>query len=276
MSGIRERRYAADAESVVDMGVAAGLRCLEHAGDSARIGMLIASSATSERRFPGPAASIASRLGLAGIPALDVPVASSGALLGLAMANELAARYGDVLVVATEKMSDVAFGEPVEKGTAILFGDGAGACLVTQRPGPLQIVDCALHSDGSYAADLRLEFSGGVLMNGRSVIMQAARKIPAVISEVLDRNGIKPAEVAAFIMHQANQNLIDRVARSLDVESSKFYSNIGRYGNTSSASMLIAASEWWDSRPLAEDALAVFVTFGAGFHWGAILGRVIS
>ena len=171
-------------------------------------------------------------------------------------------------------MSGVAFGNPVEKGTAILFGDGAGACVVTEADGPIRILDCALHSDGGFAGDLRLERSGGVLMNGRSVIVQASRKIPAAIGEVLERNHVTAADVGTFLMHQANQNLIDRVAKTLRVESSRFYTNIARYGNTSSASMLIAASEWWDSARAGAGERVVFAVFGAGFHWGAMLAEV--
>jgi 3-oxoacyl-[acyl-carrier-protein] synthase-3 len=275
MSGIRERRYSRKDETVIDMAVAAAAKCLDQNGlDPASIGMVIVASGTGERRFPGPAASTASRLGLNGVPALDVPIASAGSLFGLAVANDMASRYGAVLLMATEKMSGVKFGNPVEKGTAILFGDGAGACVVTEAPGAIRLIDTVLHSDGNFAQDLRLEHNGGVLMNGRSVIMQATRKIPAVIKEVLDRNKVRPCDVAAFLMHQANQNLIDRVARTLGVDSTCFYSNIGRYGNTSSASMLIAASEWWDAERPRPGSRIAFAAFGAGFHWGAILAEV--
>jgi len=122
-----------------------------------------------------------------------------------------------------------------------------------------------LHSDGSFAGDLRLEFDQPLHMDGRVVILQASRKIPAAIQEVL---GARPAsEVDVFLMHQANQNLIVRVAKALEVAPEKFYSNIARYGNTSSASMLIAASEW-SFRPKQP---VVFAGFGAGFHWGAVM-----
>lgn len=277
MSGIRERRYAAEGESVVDMAVAAGRQCLCRSGAGSQApGLIVLSCATAERRFPGPAAAVAAGLELNGIPALDIPIASAGSLFAIATANDLAERYGTVLVIAAEKMSDVKFGDPVEKGTAILFGDGAGACLVTAGAGPIRIRDSAIHSDGSFAKDLRLEYSGGVLMNGRSVIMQASRKIPAVIGEVLVRNAVQASEVTAFLMHQANQNLIDRVARSLGVGCRSFYSNIARYGNTSSASMLIAASEWWEAHRPEPGSQLVFAAFGAGFHWGAILAEVVA
>ncbi len=277
MSGIRERRFAATGESLEDMAIAAGRRCLAHCDiDPRSIGMVIVSAGTAEHRFPGPAAPVAAALGLNGIPALDVSIASAGSLFGLVAAHDMVPRYGNVLVIAAEKMSGVAFGDPVEKGTAILFGDGAGACVMTGRSGPIRIVDCALHSDGSFAKDLRLENTGGVLMNGRSVIMQAARKIPGVIEEVLARNGLEASGITAFLMHQANQNLIDRVARSLRVDPECFYSNIARYGNTSSASMLIAATEWWEAHRPEPGARLMFAAFGAGFHWGAILSEVVA
>src|ERR1041384_6900875 len=123
MSGIEERRYAS--ESVVEMGVLAGQDCLSRAGET-RPGMVIVSSGSSERRFPGPAAEIAAKLGFPGVPALDVPIASAGSLFGMALAARFAESHGAVLVIASEKMS-AAVG--ADKNTAILFGDGAGACL---------------------------------------------------------------------------------------------------------------------------------------------------
>ncbi len=272
VSGIEERRYAAEDESVADMAVAAAQQCLQRAGlTAADIGMFIVSSGSSERRFPGPASIVANRLGATSAPAVDVPMASAGGLFGMALAAQLAAVYGNILVVAAEKMSTVATREPMEQGVAILFGDGAGACVISPGEGPARIVDSVLHSDGAFAEDLRLEFDAPLAMNGRSVIMQASRKIPGAIAELLERNRIPAAAVKIFLMHQANQNLIDRVAKALDVAAGMFYSNIRGYGNTSSASMLIAASEWWQAHGPAPGDLICFTAFGAGFHWGALL-----
>ncbi|HYA16552.1 MAG TPA: beta-ketoacyl-ACP synthase 3 [Bryobacteraceae bacterium] len=268
ISGIEERRIAASDETVVTLGVRAAESCIA----GREIGLVIVSSASSERRFPGPAAEIAHQLGLAGIPAIDLPVASAGSLFALTLASQLAPAYGNVLVIAAEKMSAPALAEPLDKNVAILFGDGAGAAIVGQGSG-LEILDSALHSDGSYAADLRLEFTGPIAMNGYSVIMQATRKIPAAIAEVLERSKVEAASVAHFLMHQANQNLIDRVAKCVRVPPERFYSNIRRYGNTSSASMLIAAAEWHETAELKPGDYVAFAAFGAGFHWGALLAR---
>jgi 3-oxoacyl-[acyl-carrier-protein] synthase III len=271
MSGIEERRYAAPEEGVVEMAVRAGQDCLEKAGCAASdVRTLILSSGTSPQRFPGPAATVALRLGLGETPAIDMPVSSAGALFGLALAARM---NGPVLVIASEKMSEVIAMNPEGKNTAMLFGDGAGACLVREGAGMLRIVDSQLGSDGAYAADLRLPLAGPLEMNGRSVILHASRKIPRAIGDVLARNGVVAQDVTVFLMHQANQNLIDRVAKALGVESSRFYSNIRARGNTSSASMLIAAAEWSQSAPLMPGARICFAAFGAGFHWGAILAE---
>jgi 3-oxoacyl-[acyl-carrier-protein] synthase-3 len=269
VSGIEERRIALPEETVADMAVAAARNCL--VGFESPVGMVIVSSASAEVRFPGPAAEIAQRLGLAGVPAIDLPVASAGSLFGMALADRLAAVYGNILLIASEKMSVPALAEPLDKSVAILFGDGAAACLVSPSGSGLRIVDSVLHSDGSWSQDLRLGWDQPIHMNGRSVIMQASRKIPAAIGELLTRNGVAAAGIGAFLMHQANQNLIDRVARAAGVPEERFYSNIRKYGNTSSASMLIAASEWHESAALSEGDLVCFAAFGAGFHWGALL-----
>jgi len=129
------------------------------------------------------------------------------------------------------------------------------------------MVDAVLHSDGQYRDDLA--FDGTLRMNGLNVILHASRKMPAVMQELLERNALSASSVAHFLVHQANLNLLTRVAKTLEVDREKFFSNIGRYGNTSSASMLIAASEWAETNP--EPGPIVFSAFGAGFHWGAIV-----
>lgn len=270
-AGIEERRYASDDETVDFMAAKAAENCLAQAGVSVdQVGMLIVSSASAEFRFPGPAAATAHRLGLGDRPAIDLPMASTGALVGMALAAQLAPQYGNVLVVASEKMSTVVTRPPMDKNTAILFGDGAGACLISANAGEYRIVDSVLHTDGSFAADLQLGCTGTLEMNGRSVIMHASRKLPAVIQEVLQQNEKTPSDVAWFLMHQANQNLMNRVAKALGVPNERLYSNIAKYGNTSSASLLIAADEWHST--ISDRAGTIcFAVFGAGFHWGSML-----
>jgi 3-oxoacyl-[acyl-carrier-protein] synthase III len=271
-SGIAERRYAAEDESVTDLAVRAAEDCLARVGRPASdVQLIVAATGSEPRRFPGPASVVAHRLGLDGVPALDVSVASAGSLIGMVLGNSLAATYPVILIVAAEKMSSLVMREPLDKNTAILFGDGAGACLLDAERGAAHIVDHAMHSDGAFAGSLALQADGTLFMDGRSVILHASRKLPRVIAEVLERNQLSAADVPVFLMHQANQNLMDAVARALRVPASRFFSNIRKYGNTSSASLLIAASEWQASGGFRSTVPVVFAVFGAGFHWGALL-----
>jgi 3-oxoacyl-[acyl-carrier-protein] synthase-3 len=270
VSGIRERRWAGD-ETVADLATAAARDCLTRAGvEASALGLLVVSSGSSERRFPGPASTVAAALGLNATPAIDLPIASAGSIFGLSLASRLAGSYGDILVVAAEKMSAVIKGAALDQNTAILFGDGAGAALVSSRPGRFEVLDSVLHTDGANREDLALDWGSSLRMNGLTVILQASRKLPSVIGEVLARQNIAAAEVKQFVMHQANQNLITRVAKALGVDASLMFSNVSKYGNTSSASMLIAASEWEPS-----PGPVVFAGFGAGFSWGALVARSV-
>jgi 3-oxoacyl-[acyl-carrier-protein] synthase-3 len=272
MSGIVTRRWAAPGETLADLGARAAEDAIARGDyDRTKIAMVLVASGSAPRRFPGPAAEIAHKLGLGACPALDLPLASAGSLVALALAARLADSSGDVLVIGAEKMSSVVDRDPLDKNTAMLFGDGAGAALVTRDSGSLRIVDSVLHTDGSFAEALRLEFGETIAMDGRTVILQAARKMPAAIQEVLERSGRTVAEVAAIIPHQANRNLTTRIAQALGIEEARVVSNVERYGNTSSASMLIAASEWMETARLSAGALVVFTAFGAGFQWGAVL-----
>jgi 3-oxoacyl-[acyl-carrier-protein] synthase-3 len=277
VSGIAERRFAAPEESVASLGIRAAEDCLAAAGvPAAAIGLVLVSSGSSERRFPGPASAIVSGLGIPGIPAIDLPVASAGSLFALSLASQLTATYGNVLVVASELLSRTLDLTPAGRDTALLFGDGAGACLVSKDSGFARIADSLLASDGEFSSALRFELSGPIQMEGRTIILQASRKIPRAIADLLERNQVAASSVDAFIMHQANLNLITRVAQAVGVPEDRFVRNLERYGNTSSASMLIAAAEWRraQSGPLA--TALVFAAFGAGLHWGALLAMSVE
>lgn len=275
-TGIEQRRFAGTGETVATLGIAAAKDCLSAAGvPPADVGFVIVSSGSAEKRFPGPASTIAAAAGIAGKPAIDLPMASAGGLFGIALAAQLAPRYGHVLVVASEIMSRVVRLHPAGRDTAILFGDGAGACLVSNDTGFAKIVDSELATDGDFAEALRLDFDAPLYMDGRTIILQAARKLPRVIGEVLRRNHVEPSEIGTFLLHQANLNLMTRVAQAVGAPAERFFCNIAKYGNTSSASLLIAAAEWWSKseKPLA--APIVLAAFGAGLNWGAVLARPV-
>lgn len=269
-SGIEARRYAAADESVVDLAVAAACRCLTGI-DLASIGMLIVSSGTPDRRWPGPAAAVARTLGLGDIPALDLAMPSAGGVFALALASQLATHDRDVLVVAAERMSSVVAQPGTHPNVAVLFGDGAAACVVSRRGGRARFVGHVLHTDGTFEDALHLGVHTPLEMDGRTIIMQAARKLPQVVTEVLAQHAMPIDRVRTFLLHQANQNLLKQVARGLKVEETRVFSNIRHYGNTSSASVLIALSEWGDREGFVADVPVVMAAFGAGLNWGALL-----
>ena len=272
VTGIEERRFAAPNQKVSDLAVFAARDCLQNGGMSAReIGFVVVASGSAERRFPGPAASIAAALGIPGVPAIDLPMASAGSLFGISLASDLAPRYGNMLVIGAEIMSRVLRIDAAGRDTAVLFGDGAGACVVSRDGGFAQIKDSLLASDGDFGEALQLYWDAPLYMDGRTVILHAARKLPRTIHELLEKNGCEPAAVDTYLLHQANLNLITRVAHALDVPEERFFQNLSRYGNTSSASLLIAAAEWQRSAAQKPGSPIVLAAFGAGFHWGALL-----
>ena len=133
ISGISERRWAGPDMTVADMGVLAAEDCLTQSSvPASSVGMVLVASGSAEQRFPGPAAVVASRLGLGVVPAIDLPMASAGSLYAMALASRLADEFGTVLVVGAEKMSAVVDRAPEDPNTTIQFGDGAGACLVSK------------------------------------------------------------------------------------------------------------------------------------------------
>jgi 3-oxoacyl-[acyl-carrier-protein] synthase-3 len=270
-TGIEQRRFAADGETVSSLGTEAARDCLKRcAAEAGDVGLVIAASGSGEFRFPGPATAIARGLGISGVPAIDLPMASAGSLFGLSLAADLAHRYGNVLVVGSEIMSRVVRLEPPGRDTAILFGDGAGAALVSATGGFAEIRDSVLASDGEFAEALLLCLDAPLHMDGRTIILHASRKMPRAILQLLERNRLQPAEVGTYILHQANLNLITRVAHAVGAPESRFFSNLARYGNTSSASMLIAAAEWSTGQEELTQPV-VFAAFGAGLNWGAVL-----
>jgi 3-oxoacyl-[acyl-carrier-protein] synthase-3 len=271
VSGIEERRYAAETDTVAAIGLLAAQDCLEKAGaTAAQLGMILVASGSSDRFCPGPASQIAAGLGLASTPALDIPVSSAGSLIGLALAAQLAPAAGRVLVVGAEIMSRRVSLTPEGKNTAILFGDGAGAALVDAETGFARIADSCLFTDGAAAEVLFLR-DGQFHMDGSAVILHASRKMPRAINELLVRNQLAASQVEAFLLHQANLNLIARVAAALKTPAERFFTNIARYGNTSSASLLIAADEWHRGQTAVLSGPLVFSAFGSGLNWGALL-----
>jgi 3-oxoacyl-[acyl-carrier-protein] synthase-3 len=272
MSGIVERRWAAADESVVDLAVRAGEDTIARAGaDRGQIKLVLVSSGSSERRFPGPAAETAHRLRLGDTPAIDLPLASAGSLVALGLASRLAESVGDVLVIGAEKMSAVIDREPLDRNTAILFGDGAGAAWVSRDDGALQVDRFrAAHRwivRGVVTPRIRREHLDGRTHGNPASLAQNACRDPG--SAGAQRSQGRRGRRVPAASGQSQPDDARRSGRRRPVE--RFVSNVERYGNTSSASMLIAAAEWSADAKVSANELVVFAAFGAGFQWGALL-----
>lgn len=269
--GIEERRYAADGETVVDLAELAARACLEACGmKAADLGAIIVGTGTPHRVFPGVSASLQQRLGNTRAFAFDLHLASIGGLAALGLACDLTRRMGPVLVVAAEKMSERIQRHP-SKQTSILFGDGAGACLVVSGRGPFRVVDWHMAGDGSHADDLCMAWDGPLVMHGRAVTLQAIHKLQETVAILCAKADWPLASVDLFLFHQANLKLLRHVARGLGLPEAKVFTNIQNRGNTSAASLLIAAAEAQEQGLLAPGRRVVLAAFGAGFSYGSAL-----
>ena len=275
VSGIQTRRIIAEQDNVCDLAERASLACLQDAGITAeKLGAIIACTGTPHRQFPGVSAEVQKRLNAPGIPAFDVHLASISGLYGVALAHKMCEQWGPTLVVASETMTRALAQGPRVKETAILFGDGAGACLVAPEKGPLTIRDIRVASDATFSEALRMDFGATLQMDGRTIIMHAVRKLARAVAELLEKNSLRVDQVGLFLFHQANMRLLERLMKELKIDASQCFVNIEKYGNTSSASWLIAASEAKAAGLLKSGMKVVIAAFGAGLSWGAALVEV--
>jgi 3-oxoacyl-[acyl-carrier-protein] synthase-3 len=285
-TGIRERHIARDGQLPSTLGAEASLKALEVANLSpSDIDLIICSTSTPEHFFPATGCLIQEILGAEKAGAFDLLAACTGFIYGLNMAAQ-AIKTGSVkaaLVIGTETLSK--FINWQDRGTCILFGDGAGAFVLQASDKPGGVLSGVMHSDGS-GSDLLTIPAGGsrnptteatfrtgmhyIYMDGREVYRFATRVMASATEEAVSASGFKVEDIALIIPHQANYRIIEAAARGLRLPIEKFFINIDRYGNTSTASIPIATVEAVTSGRLQPGNKIVFVGFGAGLTWGAL------
>jgi 3-oxoacyl-[acyl-carrier-protein] synthase III len=297
-TGIKERRFIErDGVGASDLAVPAAKMALERAGRSVRdVDMIVFATLSPDVNFPGSGCFLGEKLGLAGVPALDVRNQCSGFLYSLSVADAWvrAGMYKNVLVVGAEVHSTGV--ELTERGrdVAVLFGDGAGAALVgpaSHAPGENRgVLSLALHADGSGARDLWLPAPASMRdprlthemldrgehypqMNGKQVFRWATEKMPEVSREVLASAELTVADVDFFVPHQANMRINQLVAQKLGIPSERVCHNIERYGNTTAATIPIGLSEAFEEGKLGEGKTVLTAAFGSGYTWGAAVIR---
>ncbi|MCB9566154.1 MAG: ketoacyl-ACP synthase III [Myxococcales bacterium] len=293
-TGIKERRFIEhDGIGASDLALPAAKMALEQAGREVRdVDAIIFATLSPDVYFPGAGCYLGHKLGLGGVPALDVRNQCSGFLYSLSVADAWirAGVYRNVLIAGAEVHSTGI--ELTDRGrdVAVLFGDGAGCVLVGEASGEsegIKVVE--LHADGVGAEELWVEapasrriprLTEAMLdegrhypqMNGRQVFRWATEKMPEVAKSVLGKAGLGIEDVDLFIPHQANMRINQMVAARLGIAEDKVVHNIQRYGNTTAATIPIGISESWREGKLGAGSRVLFSAFGAGFTWaGAVV-----
>ena len=290
-SGIRERRIAGDDQATSDLAVNAGRIALEDAGVSAsEIDLLVVATITPDYPMPSTACIVQHKLGVPSASAcFDVNAACSGFIYALDTACSMIAsgRYHKALVIGAEKLSSVV--DWRERGTCLLFGDGAGAAVVgaSRKPG-VGLLGTRL---GSLGEDTELLFipAGGsrtptsaatvarrdhfIKMKGKEVFKLAVRVMEEAARDILEQHGVAANQIGLVIPHQANLRIIDAIAQYLELPVERFFVNVDRYGNTSAASIPIALDEARRAGRIKKDDLTLLVAFGAGLTYGSALIR---
>ena len=283
-TGMRERHIAAADQAASDLGAEAAKKALEDAGIGAdEIDLVIVATLSPDMFFPSTACFVQDKIGAKNAYCYDLGAACSGFLYALDSArNQIASgAIHTALVIGTEKMST--FIDWEDRGTCILFGDGAGAAVMRAGGEGRGVMKSVMGSDGSLA-DLLWTPGGGsrnpmthemldqkqqyLKMQGREVFKHAVVRMTDTVLQALEKNGVTADEVKCFIPHQANIRIIDAISKRLGV-TDRMYCNVDKYANTSSAALAIALDEAVRDGTICKGDLVVLTVFGGGFTWGA-------
>jgi 3-oxoacyl-[acyl-carrier-protein] synthase III len=289
-TGIRERHMSSPQQATSDLALQASLRALDAAGlKPGDLDLVVCATVTPDTLFPSTACTLQDKLGARAAAAMDISAACSGFIYGIHMLRSLLATGAAkrVLLVGAETLTKITNYE--DRGTCVLFGDGAGAViLVPETDGRHGVVASRIGSDGT-AREMLYQPAGGsripatvesvqnklhtIHMRGNEVFKVAVRGMEEVTRGVMDDAGITAADIDLLIPHQANLRMIQALGSRLEVPDERVYVNIDRYGNTSSASVPIALDEVVRSGRVRPEDLLMMVVFGGGLTWGAVAAR---
>jgi len=285
-SGIRSRHIAADGELTSDLGIAAAKQALIRAGiDPVDIDLVVCATATPDKTFPATAVRIQAGLGVTKGAAFDVQAVCSGFVYAMTVADNFlkTGQFKRALVVGAETFSRIL--DWTDRGTCVLFGDGAGAVVLEAQPqhgtrADRGILATRIRSDGRYEDLLYVDggpgstkTTGHLRMNGREVFRHAVQKISGVIEETLVMTGYAADEIDLYVPHQANARILDGIAKKLAVNPSKIMMTLEKHGNTSAASIPLALNQAFEEHRVKEGSLVLMEAMGGGFTWGAVLVR---
>jgi 3-oxoacyl-[acyl-carrier-protein] synthase-3 len=268
--GIQSRRFARDDETVADMAEAAGAKALAASGlEPSEVDLVIVATCSTESPMPNVAATVAHRLGIPAPGAYDLNAACAGFCYGIGAASD-SVRAGsarNVLVIGAEKMTS--WIDMTDRSTCIIFADGAGAAVVGQSESA-GIGPVVWGSAGDQAQKITIEGRNGSLkQDGQAVFRWATTAIAPVALEACRRAGVTPADITAFVPHQANLRIIEAIARKLGIPRERVADDIIHAGNTSSASIPLALSRMAEQGRLQPGTPALLIAFGAGLSYAS-------
>lgn len=288
-TGIKQRRKAAPGEYTSQFATRASQEAIERAGiDPADIDLILCATVTPDQILPSTACLIQAQLGASKAAAMDIVAACSGFLYGVTIAEPMI-RGGQIkyaLVIGAELLTR--YVDYTDRGTCVLFGDGAGAAILGPVEGDRGILAAKIRSDGRYEEQLYAPgggtkggFSAETIargdhffkMKGNEVFKIAVRSMSDISKQVLCEAGLTTEDVNLFIPHQANQRITEAVANMLKVDPALVYSNISQHGNTSSASIPICLDECVEAGRIKKDDIVLMASFGGGFTWGGVVMR---
>lgn len=285
-TGIKTRYFASDDQSGSDLGVEAARLALSRANLTPKdIDLVVCATLSPDfLAMPSNACLISAKLGITDVPAFDITAACTGFIYLLSVAKSFveSGAYHNVLIVGAEKISSVL--DFSDRGTCVLFGDGAGAAVISRTDNPKEaILDVHISANGAYS-DLLMtpqakiqstqkgEIQGGKLqMKGNEVFKHAVRTLTADVEHILQRNNLSTDSIDLFIPHQANLRIINAVGEQLGLGSEKIILTVQKYGNTSAASIPMAIDEAYKTKRLKKGDLMLLDAFGGGFTWGSAL-----
>lgn len=281
-TGICERRVSKDM-GTCGLAIEAAKRAIDDAGiDPKEIDLIVLATSSGDRAFPAAAMDVQAAIGAVNAVGFDITAACSGFIFGLHIAHSFFAAgiYKTALIIGAETLSKVV--DWTDRGTCILFGDGAGAAVV--RASETGIIRTLMGSDGTKGWTLECQARnlgnclngikpelGFMKMDGKEVFKFAVRKVPEIVAKILEDAQINPDEIKYFVLHQANIRILEAASRRLKVPMDRIPVNIDRYGNTSAASVPILLDELKRDGKLERGDKLVLAGFGSGMTWGATL-----
>lgn len=286
-TGIRQRHFAAGHETAAYMGTRAAQAALDHAGVGAsEVGAVILATSTPDQAFPATALRVQAALGVPGGFGFDLSAACSGFVYGLSVADSLI-RVGQaraVLVIGSEVYSRILNWQ--DRGTCVLFGDGAGAVLLqagdeARDGGDRGILSTHLHAEGKFGDLLYIDGAvgqptrpGHLVMNGREVFRHAVAKLAEAVDEALVANGLTQQQIDWLVPHQANRRIIDAMGRKLGLAPERVVCTVEHHANTSAASIPLALAEACGDGRIRRGDLVLMEALGGGLTWGSALIRL--